>query len=342
MIVEQVQNTLSTTLQVNRRMMGQARERFITRRRSRCEGPGCPTETPVRADVPFDISGDAEYHNGVLATRGFFFELRAAGDGRARRVLFGDFDLRRDVDGSVSAQITGRLAWERDLSDRTMLGYFVGADYTRATIEGTFAVHRNGYGLMAGAYLVSELHQNLYADGYLTLGLGQNSLNISDGTLAVDDDFDTRTITFGGTLSGVYAGRGFEIWPALSLDIGHSNIGRVGLTGFAHGGSLAGLSLDAGAVSIAQLSFEPEFKLALDGRVVADSDFVLSLAPRLLCEMVWVSAAQARSTACGGGASFGVTRNAADGLGQLSARLYFDRLGGATRAGFEFTLERRF
>jgi len=262
-----------------------ARNRFIMGRRGCGDTCGSDPEADS-ADVPFDIDGSAQISNGVLSTQGTFFGLREVGDSGTQRIVFGDFDVSRDTDGTVHAQVSGRVAWEHMATASTMVGYFVGAEYGRDMIEGTFSGRNDGYGLSAGAYFVSELRSNLYTDGYISLGLGRNMLSLSNGVLDLNSNFGTQSLTFGLAMIGVIERNGYEIWPELALDAGHTHIGSVGFSGSAYGLTDDTLRLNAGGVSVASLTFAPEVRVPLDGEAVADSNRLLTFAPRVSCEYV--------------------------------------------------------
>ena len=330
-VADQALRTLQSTVAANREMVTRARTRFMLGRRG--------SELPTRSDVPFDIDGTAQISNGVLSTQGTFYGLRGIGDGGIQRIVFGDFDLRRDTDGTVHAQFSGRVAWERQASAATMIGYFVGGEYGRDTIEGAFSGRNDGYGLSAGAYFVSELRRNLYTNGYVSLGVGRNNLSLSNGILDLSSSFDTQSLSLGFAMTGVVERSGYEIWPELAFDYGHTNIGLIGFTGSAYGVTDDRLMLDAGGVSVASLSFAPEVRVPLDGNLVDQSNRLLTFAPRVSCEYVRAVATRMN---CGGGAEIGVAFSFEEGLSQLDAGLSLEVIGGQTRTGMQINFERNF
>ena len=113
----------------------------------------------------------------------------------------------------------------------------------------------------------------------------------------------------------------------------------MGFTGVAYGLTDDTLSLDAGSVSIANLTLRPQVVWALDAPTVADSRSQLSFAPRVICERV-----QSTTTTqdCGAGGEIGLTSTSQDGLSNAEFRVIVDKVGNSTRSSLVFNLERQF
>jgi hypothetical protein len=220
-----------------------------------------------------------------------------------------------------------------------MLGYFVGGELAYSDIEGAFTGNQKRLGATIGAYAVHALDEQLFLDGFVTLGAGRNNLEMSNDVLALTSDYTTRTATAGAALSGVYEYERYEFRPELAFSYGKTLIGSVGFTGRAYGLVDDTLSLDAGNVSIANLTLRPEVIWALDGKTVADSNSQLSFAPRLICESVTTTRTIQN---CGGGAEIGLSSTSDDGLSNAKFRVIMDRVGDTTRSSFGFNLEHRF
>lgn len=262
-------------------------------------------------------------------------------DGSARRLVFGDFDIQHDGEtGSSTATLTGRVAWERVVSDRTMLGYFIGGEVSQSNIAGAFEGDNRRLGLTLGGYAVHEVHENLFADGFLSFGAGLNNLAMANDVLDLESDYTTRTLTFGASLSGVIDRGHYQLLPELAFSYGRTWIGDVGFTGRAYGLVDDTLSLDAGSVSLADITFRASsFRFSLDGLPVVDSLSVFSFAPRLVCQEVRTDTVR---QACGGGAEVGISGNSEDGLTTYDARIIADRIGNRTGTSFQLGFERRF
>jgi hypothetical protein len=355
-IVDEAERSLRSGLSANQRMVRSARERFIAAQQQTvhcsqliadnpditlAELEGCDDGVASRNDVPFDVTGTAGITNGVLSTQGSFFEQRGNVAGTKRRLFFGDFDIQHDGNtGSTTATLTGRMAWERNLSDRTMLGYFIGGELAQSDIRSTtFTGENQRYGVTIGGYAVHQLHDNLYADGFATLGVGRNNLDMANDVLALDSSYTTRTATIGGSVSGVFEHEHFELRPELSFSYGKTWIGTVGFTGRAYGLVDDDLSLDAGSVSIGQIMFRPEFRIPLAATEQDKGNSVLTFAPRLICE---TSRGITSNTDCGGGGEFGLQASSIDGRSSINAAVTADRMGGSTRTSVRLNLQHQF
>ena len=235
--------------------------------------------------------------------------------------------------------LTGRVAWEQMISDDTMLGYFVGGELADSNISGAFEGSQTRVAATAGGYAVRALSETLFADGFISIGAGRNNLAMADDVLALTSDYTTRTATVGGALTGVYAYERYELRPELAFSYGKTWIGDVGFTGVAYDLTDDTLSLDAGNVSIANLTLRPEIVWALDAETVADSNAQLSFAPRLICERTTTATT---TQDCGTGAEIGLSSNSEDGLSSANIRFVMDRVGNSNRSNVVFNVEHRF
>lgn len=321
----------------NQRLVREFRTRFITSRNQlRSDTAGLAS----RNNVDFDVDGTFKVVNGRLSTRGSFFEQAGNFEGTSRRLFFGDFDVQHDSDtNSTAASFAGKIAWERMLDDSTMLGYFAGADLAYSDIGGLYQGDQESFGLSVGAYFVSALKENLFLDGFISLGGGRNDLKLSDGTLNLKGDYNSYTATFGAALTGVIQRAGYEIWPEMALTYGYTDLGTIGMTDRNAASLNNRLIVGAGSVSIANLTIRPEFRIPLDGRSSADSLSLFSFAPRFICEQV----DDVRTTEdCGAGVEVGIDKTSRDGQSRLVARINADRIASSTRTGLEMKLRHQF
>ena len=340
--------SLRSTLSLNRQMASDARSRFSERfvTRSLCNSDPEASD-PVQSydgiwcdDIPFDIEGSFIATRDGISTQGSFFQQSGDAETGTRRLIFGDFLVQRDEEsGSTTATLDARVAWERMVDDATMLGYFIGAELAHSNLEGSFAGDQDRYGMTVGAYAVHALSESLFVDGYATLGAGQNELEASNGVLALESDYSTWTVSVGGALTGVISQPGYDFLPELAFNYGRTQIGQVGFTGTAYGVVDNTLSLDAGDVSIASLTFRPEIQVSMDGGPVARAETVFSFSPRLICEEVRMATT---SSDCGTGLELGLSSAYNDGLGSLDMRLMRDWVGDATRTSFRLQFEHSF
>jgi hypothetical protein len=336
-ITSDAQRSLNSTLASNIRLTRDARERFLT---SRAQMQSEEAGLASRNNEALDVDGIAVASADQIATQGTFSAQTGNFEGTKRRLVFGDFDIQRDGDtGSNTATISGKIAWEQMLSEQTMLGYYLGVEVGQSNIRGSFTGTQRKYGVSIGGYFVHALQENLFLDGFASLGAGRNNLEMADDTLALTSDYTTQTVTLGAAVSGVIEQAGYDILPELSVAYGRTTIGRVGFTGVAYGLTDDTLSLDAGSVSTATIMFRPEFRVSLDGQKPSESLSTLSFAPRVMCERVQVAST---TNNCGFGAELGISSSTQDGLTSVTAAIVADRVGNSTRSSLQLNLEHKF
>ena len=336
-ITQDATRSLTSTLSANQRMTRGARSRFIE---SRDQGEGDGAGFTTRNNVPFDVDGTFDLDGARLSSKGTFFGQTGNVEGTERRLVFGEFDVQRDGNtNSATATLTARMAWERVYTDSTMLGYFVGGELAQSNIKGSFEGDQNRLGVSFGGYIVHQLDERVFLDGFITAGAGRNTLKIADDVLALNSNYNTRTATIGAAVSGVYEYGQYEFRPELAFNYGKTWIGDVGFTGVAYGLTDNALSLDAGNVSIANLTLRPVIVWALDAKTVADSNAQLSFAPRFICERTTTATTTQN---CGAGAEIGLSSNSEDGLSSANIRFVMDRVGNSNRSSVVLNLEHRF
>ena len=81
-------------------------------------------------------------------------------------------------------------------------------------------------------------------------------------------------------------------------------------------------------VTLANLTLSPEFRVPLDGMDLAQSQRLITLSPRLICQQ---STATTTAQTCGGGAEIGLQTHSADGTTTASAQILSDWIDGQTR-----------
>lgn len=356
--VDDARRNLTSAMSANQRLIRDARGRMIETQQA---VSGCnvdetrdngrvgseldtfectPNSVATRNYIPFDVNGTFNMDATTVSTSGSFFEQTGNTEGTYRRLFFGDFDVQHDADtNSTTATLSARVAWEQMTTDTTMLGYFVGGELATSNISGAFEGDQDRVAVTAGSYAVHQLADVLFLDGFLSYGIGRNDLEVANDVLALTSDYTTRTATAGAALSGVYEYERYEFRPELAFSYGKTWIGNVGFTGRAYGLVDDTLSLDAGTVSIANLTLRPEVIWALDASTVAESNSQLSFAPRAICER---TLATTRTEHCGGGAELGLSSTSVDGLSRAEFRVIVDRIGSSNRSSFAVNLEHRF
>ena len=334
-LVDEASRSLRSSVSANQRMTQSARSRFISARQTQAR-----EEDVTRALIPFDVDGNFTLSETGLSTAGNFFQQVGNAEGPYRRIFFGDFDVQHDNDtDSTTATLTGRMAWEQMTSEQTMLGYFIGGELATSTIGGSFEGDQDRIGVTAGGYVVHELSEQVYFDGFASVGAGRNNLEMANDTLALESEYTTQTATLGGAITGVYSQKGYDFKPELAFSYGKTWLGDIGFTGRAYGLVDNTLSLDAGDVSIASLTFRPEVIVPIGADFVADTNTQLSFAPRLVCEQI---KSTTNASDCGTGGEFGFSSTSEDGLSSADMRVLLDRINGGTRSSFVFSVEHKF
>ena len=326
-----------------------ARDRIMetSRQNSICDEDQSDTSVERRIDcydsadnVAFTVDGTAQFARGVLSARGTFYELLGNIEADKQRLFYGDFSLQRDADGDTTASFNAKMAWEQQLNDASLWGYFVGGSFGNSDIGGTFEGSNDKLSIEAGLYGAHNLVQNLYIDGYAAMGLGANDLELDNGVLVLGSNFTTRSFTTGMALSGVYAEDAFELRPELSVNYGKTWISDVGFTGQAYGLTDGTLSLDAGSVELGTIMLRPEFIIPLDQQSPSQSNTTLSVSPRFVCEGTRQNSVSIDH--CGSGAEIGLGYSSDDGLGQADIKLMMDNIAGGTRSSWNVSIEQKF
>lgn len=343
-LVDDAIRGLRSTVSANQNLVRNARLRFADQAQPSAvcgQTPGiCGSGLASCNVVPFDVDGSAQASGGAISTQGEFFQQVGNLEGTYCRLFFGDFSVQRDSDtGSSTATLTARVAWERMVSANTLLGRFVGGDIAHSNINGSFTGTQSRFGLTAGGYAVHALGANVFADGFVSFGVGKNNLEMADNVLALESDYFTRTATIGGALTGVYALGRSEFRPELAFSYGKTWLGDVDFKGTAYGLTDDTLRLDAGTVAIANLTLRPEVVFGLDGDSVSESNSYISFAPRLICERTITSAAVQH---CGGGAELGFASASKDSFSSANVKIIMDRIGDRTRSSVVLNVEHRF
>ena len=334
-LVGDASRSLRSSVSANQRMTQDARGRFINARQTKAR-----EEDVTRALIPFEVDGNFTLSESGLSTAGNFFQQVGNEEGTYRRLFFGDFDVQHDADtDSTTATLTGRMAWEQMTSEQTMLGYFIGGELATSNIGGSFEGDQNRIGVTAGGYVVHELSEQVYFDGFASVGAGRNNLEMANDTLALESEYTTQTATLGGTITGVYSQKGYDFKPELAFSYGKTWLSDIGFTGRAYGLVDNTLSLDAGYVSIASFTFRPEVIIPIGADFVADTNTQLSFAPRLVCEQI---KSTTKTSDCGTGGELGFSSTSEDGLSSADMRILLDRINGGTRSSFAFSVEHKF
>lgn len=340
-IREQVQSvalqSIRNGVQEASRYMSSARDRFIA-------GPDVDASRSVFSglnSIPMDVEGFASVSTSSANVDGSFFGQFGNFDGTYRRMTSGDFNLERDENGNTTAALSGRIAWEYLTSDTAMLGWFVGTEYVQSDLNGTFSGDQTSFAAAIGGYFVTELQDQLYLDGHLTLKQNEHDLTLSNGTLDLESIYHSTTVLSGLTLTGVSTiDEISELWPTLSINAARSDMGTIGFTGTAYGLTDSTLSIDGGVVRYADVSVAPKYRVAMDRQTLANSLLVATVTPKAMCEYTELGSIASRN--CGTGLGLGILGTTDDGNGSLELELGLDNIGAAIRHSMALNADLRF
>ncbi len=298
-------------LLVREGMMADARGRFIGDR----SGRGAESSRG-------GFNGSAT--DGSVMMNGYYGLSHGDADGGVRRLMFGEFNISKTSDEITTGTLSGTAAWEKLVFGKTLAGVFLSADVSNANIDATFEGSQLSFGASAGAYAVTELRENLFLDGYLSVGMGTHDLDMSNGILDLSSEYTTRNAEAGVTLSGTVDGKGFQLRPALSASYGYVDLGNIGMTGTAYGLVDDTLVLDAGHVSVGRLSFVPEFIFPLDGLSAELTQTSFALQPKLSCE--WVDMGTTEED-CGAGLGLSIMSVDTESGARFNAEYAYEKIG---------------
>ena len=322
---------LRAGLAADQRMVRAGFQRFMARRQSNAQG--------VNSFVPFDITGTARYRNGSFRTNGDFFALSTVGGKQWHRVAFGDFDFLSDSLGNSSGYLTARLAYETQFSQDVMLGYYIGADIGKAKVGGTFNGTQNSVGLSFGGYFNRIYNDKLIVSGFASLGQRQHDFDASNTTLAVSSDYRTAIGRVGGSVTGFIERGNITIAPELAFNVARTNVHSIPISGTAYGLTNNNLSLDAGQVDLASISFTPRVMLNMADGYMANHSSKFSFAPKITCETVRQATV---SKDCGAGMGLGMAITSKTGNTMFQADLEYDDIGGTKRRSLKLSFQHRF
>ena len=338
-------NHLRAGLASRQSMVRSARDRFIEAGKLREDCREIETGTISAANtqentcdrlsfktVPFDVDGWIEAGVNGLNGAGMFFGQTGNADASRRRIVSGEFQFVDDGNGIGTAEINGRVAWERLVTDREMLGYFVEGGISRTSVDRGIEGNVNKSSLAFGAYIVTEPVDLLYFEGFASLGFGQNEFALANDDLSLTGNYTSRSYLLGGALSGVIEREGYEIRPELSLAYGRTDIGGVAAVALTPGGTAEVLA-DIDGVNLATVRLTPEIIIPFDLQGIGST---FSFAPSLICE--WSDDDQS----CGGGLALTLRGQTDDTFTTYDLTVDADRISDVSRAAITLNLVHRF
>ena len=223
----------------------------------------------------FGIDGGIQYSDmGLLAQSNF----RNNSTDDLRFSEFG-FNVYTDEDGeltSVSASYS--RVWETNLGPLSNGGFSLGFYGGQNQInEQGFEGTEQDLNVVPQFYVVKALRPNLFVDGYISLGIGRRVLSMTDGTLQLDAEYETRSMTTGIQLTGTQGGQRYLFMPSVGLQLGVNSIGDIQFRGETDGAVDENLHLTVGTVMMSSASLGYDFQFSIDDRKLSDSRAILTL-----------------------------------------------------------------
>jgi hypothetical protein len=343
-IVEEVEvNHLRSSVTSLKGMTTTARDRFTAakRMREKCGDADGPVSTATladcsrvatRNDIPFGAHGQVQIGTGGNIAAGRFFGQTGNFAGTRRRIIDGNYAVVDNGAGITTVDITGRIARERLISERVMLGLFVGGSFAQADVSKRLTGRSDKISLSLGAYFVSELRPNIYLDGFFSVAASRNMLALRNADIRLDGKYAAQSLLMGLALSGVIVGNGYELRPEIALAYGATRIGSLRFDATVAATTEA-VTATIEAVDFATLRITPELRIP----VYAESDSATYIiAPSIVCD--WMNGQQD----CGGGLRLGLQGTSRDRRTQFDIMVEANRIGGKDRVALLAHLEHRF
>ena len=318
-IENQVSETLSKQALINNRFMSQARNRFTN-------DINGGVLTGTSGVGPLAYQGSITGTPAAIAANALAVHEDDDSDTHGRFVVSGGVTFSHDDDGSSSVMGSGRLAREHRFGEEMLLGYFLGVDFGKSDVDGTFSGNQTSIGGNIGAYAVKRINQAFFADIFVQVGHQHNDLDLSDGTTDVDGTYWATTALMGSTLSGIINYDGFNLIPELSASLSHAWLAGDKFDATVSG-STGNLDLDIDNLTVARLQFTPRIQMPFD---VLSSDSrmaTISFGPTVLCQRKWSGE---DSSDCGGGGSLGLDTISLSNGSAIRANVDVERLGDTT------------
>jgi hypothetical protein len=247
-------------------------------------------------NVPFTFDGHVQKGGGLLFATGRFFGQSGNALGTRRRLVFGELSVHDDGEGLTTSNITATVAWERSVSPRLMLGYFIGGRIAETSIYRGLSGRADKRSLSIGAYAVAELGEDLYLDGFLAFEASRNILELSDEFIQLDGRYTARSMLVGLALSGSITAPGFELRPEIAATYGLTRIGTATLVAVSDEG-IEEAEVSIGRINYATLRITPELRIPLFADP-GSAHFIV--APNVTC--AWTGGRRD----CGGGLRLGL------------------------------------
>jgi hypothetical protein len=316
-------NNLSSTMSG---ISSSARSRFISQMRG--------SEIKVSSSDP-DYSGGFTASESKIDTNLSFTKSSKSLTSRYATYSSGDVFFNRHEDGSQSTGAASQIQWERMLSDKTMLGYFVGGSVGFTDEAGTLTSYMRAMGGKFGTYFVQELTGGNVLDGYASFVATQNNLRFNTDIMTANSNYVTQGQAMGLNLTGFVPLGSVEIRPTGSFKLTRS-FGQTVDFEVSVGSASSAEQATHGSISKANLSFTPEVRIPFNTEQTSFGEgSVATFTPKLTCQQL---SKTTTTRHCGQGIGFGIDTIMKDELTNITIGTSFDHMNGQTSAGIEFKI----
>jgi len=241
-----------------------------------------------------------------------------------------DVFFNRNEDDSLSRGAAGQIQFERMLSDKTMLGYFVGGSIGLMNEAGTLTTSMQAVGLKLGSYFVRELEGNIILDGYASVVTSSNDLRFTTDLMTAKSNYNTQAGAVGLNLTGIIPLASVEIRPTGSLSLTRS-IGQTVNFDVSVGSASSTETATRGSITQSKLSFAPEVRMPFSQTSFGGSS-VATFTPKVTCQEV---SKTTTTRNCGQGIALGIDTISKDGLTNIIVGTSFDQMGGQSSTSIE-------
>lgn len=285
-------------------------------------------------NAPVEFHGEFNSEGGQLNADTDFFGQRTTDSGAKRRLIFGSLGVTRTDGGITSVLLNARMAWEWSASEKAMLGYWLGLNAGHAEIRNSFTGSQTSFGLGTGVYAIGRVGESIFVSGFASLGQDALALRMGNTVLDLTSDYGSQNQVIGTALTASIKRGRVELRPEFGLTYGKMDIGNVNFTGVAFGETDETLSMRIGSVSVATVSFRPEFRL--ESR---DQETNLTVTPYFQCQKIILDLS---SHDCGGGGSVSVEHGSSNNQTRYMARIQSGKISGVKQTSLDLQLNLEF
>lgn len=289
----EVSALLQSIMQMNERFLDGAVNRHDTKRaNTKKKLSNYIVETRAQPRIAYDMSLSEQVSSFESVTQNIIEQVDAN-----NIILETHVDYQDDANGSMRQNTNFKIASETfDGADNTF-----GISFDLQSSEANVKTPNDGSleynSIYLGAYNIHSLWQNLVIENHLSFGLGEGKLNLHSGSQNWESNFDTKTVAYGLSLTGLVDLKFFssankkhtaQLWPTFSFENGVTKTSNL-RSSFSYGSILEKLEVSNTKTQITNLLISPKLKFDFGSNGVSQKFNRLTVAPRYLCRRVSAS-----------------------------------------------------